>query len=138
MPIYGPRFISDIRANWTPQPGEDLAEDRKTNRNMARWKNEDLTRAVEAVFPGGVPDKHPLDVTVIGLVGYWTGFQSALLGRQRQAASNEAEGHIHAIAYALQKLAPRPEAERIWQEAQRRVNETKLHPDHEALTCRIK
>ncbi|MEP3114136.1 hypothetical protein [Nisaea sp.] len=134
MPIYGPRLISDLRANWTPLPGEDLAEDRKTNRNMARFKDEDLTRAVEAVFPGGVPDKHPLDVTAIGLLGYWSGVRDGASSQRKYMASHAAEGHRMAIAFALQSLAPRAEAARIWEEAQRIESETKRHPDHEALT----
>tara|TARA_R110000868_G_scaffold150541_2_gene373784 strand:+ start:1028 stop:1432 length:405 start_codon:yes stop_codon:yes gene_type:complete len=134
MPIYGNRLISDLRANWTPLPGEDLAEDRKTNRNMARFKNEELTRAVEVVFPGGLPDKHPLDVTAIGLLGYWAGVRDRASELRKYMTSHAAEGHQMAILYALQSLAPRDEAARIWQEAQRRESETRRHPDHEALT----
>lgn len=134
MPIYGNRLISDLRAHWTPLPGEDIAEDRKTNRNMARFKNEELTMAVEAVFPGGIPDRHPLDVTAIGLLGYWSGVRDGASERRKYMASNAAEEHRMAIVYALQSLVPRPEAERIWQEAQRRDTKRPKHPDHEALT----
>lgn len=134
MPICGNRLISDLRAHWTPAPGEDLAEDRKTNKNMARFKNEELTTAVEALFPGGIPDKHPLDVTAIGLLGYWAGVQNDAGARRKYMTSHLAEGHRMAILYALQSLAPSVEAARIWEEAQRRETETKRHPDHEALT----
>lgn len=122
MPIYGDRLISDLRANWTPLPGEEFALDRKTNANMARFKDAELDAAVEAVFPGGLPEKHPLDVTAIGLMGYWSGARNASFGM----ASHIAEGHRIAILFALQSLAPRAEAERIWQEAQRLDTERTL------------
>lgn len=115
MPIYGDRLISDLRANWTPLPGEEIAADRKSNASMAKFKDLDLIAAVEAVFPGGLPEKHPLDATVIGLMGYWSGVRNTSFGME----SHTAEGHRMAILYALQSLAPRAEAERIWQEAQR-------------------
>lgn len=118
MPVYGPRLISDLRAHWTPAPGEEFAEDRKTNRNMAKFKNLELDAAVEAVFPGGIPDKHPLDVTAIGLLGYWIGARDGASSQRKYMASNAAEEHRMAIAFALQSLSV--EAERIWQEAERR------------------
>ncbi|WP_193171280.1 hypothetical protein [Nisaea nitritireducens] len=124
MAIYGPRLISDLRAHWTPAPGEDFAEDRKTNRNMARFKDEELTAAVEALFPGGIPDKHPLDVTAIGLLGYWAGVRDGASEQRKYMTSHLAEEHQMAILYALQSLAPRAEAARIWEEAQRREFET--------------